>query len=563
MYLRTTRRRNQDGSVVEYLQLAVSVWDAAKKQATARIVHNFGRAEEVDREALRRLASSITRIGLGEEPPSGGAVESAVPLSSRPFGTVHVARSLWEEFGIGGILRGLERPKGRRAPHERALFAMVTHRLIDPGSKRSCRLRWLSEGVYFPEAAGLGLGHLYRAMDFLLDHQVEIERRVFERAAALLRADVDLVFYDTTSAYFEVDENDEGAETYKGRKLERLRKRGHNKEGRDGNPQVVVALAVTRDGVPIRSWVFAGNRVDATTVAQIKADLCSWNLSRILLVGDAGMDSEENRKELAAGLGRFVLAVPAGRLKEVRDDVLSRAGRFKKIAENLETKEVVVGEGERRRRYVVCRNQEEEARQKKRRERTLLELGEELASLGRATKGEPHAKRVCELLASKRYGRYLSQKTDGSIDIDPAKVRKACRLDGRWVVHTNDDTLTAADAACAYKAAMLIESCFRRLKTTGLRIRPVYHWTTHRIVAHVKLCVLALTIQRAAEIRANDTWRNISHVLGQIQAVEVELGQKTIVRTTKLTEEAERVLASLGVAIPNDVLAVRDRPASA
>jgi transposase len=557
MYLRTTRRRNQDGSTVSYLQLAVNVWDAAKKQSVAHVVHNFGRAEQVDRDDIRRLISSLSRIGLGEAPAG-----EVAPLSSRPLGGVHVARALWEELGIGGVIRSIKPPRGPRRPNESALFAMVAHRLLDPGSKRSCRLRWLQDGVYFPEAAGLKLEHLYRAMDFLLDHCEEIERRVFENAAALLHADVDLVFFDTTSAWFEVDDEDEGKDVYKGKLLPTLRKLGYSKEGRDGDPQVVIALAVTRDGVPVRSWVFPGNTVDATTVATIKKDLASWKLSRVLLVGDAGMDSEENRKELAAGLGRYVVAVPAGRLKEVREDVLKRPGRFKKLSENLEVKEVVVGDGERRRRYVVCRNQAEEQRQWKRRERVLLELGEELGSLGRAA-DETHSRRVCALLASRRYGRYLTQAGDGTIDMDPAKVKRAAQLDGRWVILTNDDTLSTADAAQAYKAAMLIESCFRRLKTTGLRIRPVYHWTTHRIIAHVKLCVLALTIQRAAEIRAKDTWRNLSHVLEQIHAVEVQVGSRAIVRTTKLTEEAAAVLARLGVARPNDVLAVRELPGTA
>ena len=561
MYMRTTRRKNQDGSVVTYLQLAVNVWDPVKKLATAKVVHSFGRAEDVDKDDIRRLISSLSRIGLGEEPAS--AAGEFVLLSSRALGGVHVARSLWEELGIGEILRGIERPRRRRHSHETALFAMMAHRLLDPGSKRSCRLRWLTDSVWLPEARGLKLEHLYRAMDFLLDHQDVIERQVFEKAAALLRADVDLVFFDTTSCYFEIDEEDEGAWPYKGKSLERQRKRGHNKEGRDGNPQVVIALAVTRDGVPVRSWVFTGNTVDVKTVETIKHDLAAWKLSRVLLVGDAGMDSEENRKTLAEGLGRFVLAVPAGRLKEVREDVLSRAGRFKKIAENLEAKEVVVGDGEARRRYIVCRNREEEERQRRHREKLLLALAEELGSLGRATKGEAHTKRVCELVASKRYGRYLTQKADGSIDMDAKKVRKAAQLDGRWVILTNDDTLSATDAACAYKAAMLIESCFRRLKTTGLRIRPVYHWTPHRIIAHVKLCVLALLIQRAAEIRAKDTWRNLAHVLEQIQAVEVQIGSKAIVRTTKLTEAAEKVLVSLGVAKPKDVLHVRDLPVKA
>ena len=556
MYMRTTRRRNRDGSVVTYLQLAVNVWDPVKKQATAQVLHNFGRAEDVDPEGIRRLISSLTRVGLGEEPPGAGG--EGTPLWSRAVGGVHVARALWAELGIGELLRSLERPRGRRAPHETALFAMVAHRLLAPGSKRSCHLEWLRARTYLPEARGLRLEQLYRAMDFLHDHAETVERKVFERAAELLRADAELIFFDTTSCYFEIDDDDEGSWLYKGRSLERPRKRGHNKEGRDGNPQVIVALAVTRDGVPVRSWVFDGNTVDVTKVAQIKEDLAAWKLTRAILVGDAGMDSAENHKALALGLGRYVLAVPAGRSKEVQQQVLSRAGRYRKVEENLEAKEVVVGDGERRRRYVLCRNQEEAARQRHRRERVLLELAQELASLGHAKKDGTHTKRVCELLASQRYGRYLTQAADGTIDIDPAKVAKAGRLDGRFVLTTNDDTLNASDAAAAYKAMMLIESCFRRLKTTGLRMRPVYHWTPHRIHAHVKLCVLALHLQRAAELRAKDTWRNLAHVLEQIQAVAEQRGPTAIVRTTKLTADAERVLASLGVARPKGVLAVGD-----
>jgi hypothetical protein len=169
MYLRTTRRKNQDGSTVSYLQLAVNVWDAAKKQSVAHVVHNFGRAEQVDKDDIRRLISSLSRIGLGEAPAG-----EATPLSSRPVGGVHVAGALWEELGIGEVLRSIQPQRGPRRPNERALFAMTAHRLLDPGSKRSCRLRWLTDGVYFPEAVGLKLEHLYRAMDFLLDHAEEI-----------------------------------------------------------------------------------------------------------------------------------------------------------------------------------------------------------------------------------------------------------------------------------------------------------------------------------------------------------------------------------------------------
>lgn len=555
MYLRVTKRRNRDGSVVEYYQLAETRWDPEKRRPTAHIIHNFGRADALDREALLRLARSISRVCQGglevpeEVAPPGEAIEIEW---ARPLGVVHVARALWEELGIGEVLRSVERR--RRAPHELALFTMVANRLAEPLSKLACHEHWVPKQVYFPEAEGLTLEQLYFALDFLDTHIEAVEREVFFRTADLFRADVDLIFWDTTSVYFEVDEEDEAPETRRGKPLPPLRQRGHSKEGRDGDPQVVVGLALTRDGLPVRSWVFPGNTVDATTVAQVKESLRGWKLGRAIFVGDAGMDSEENRRELARGLGYYILAMPMGKLTEVQEEVLSRAGRFHPVSDSLEVKEVVVGEGERRRRYIVCRNLQEAERQRRQREAVLATLKQELARLD--PQAPEHAKRACELVASKRYGRYLTRGPAGRLALDPEAVKRAERMDGKYVLLTNDDTLTPEDVGRGYKAMMILEACFRRMKTTGLRIRPVYHWTAHRIVSHVKLCVLALLLERAAEIRVGDTWRNIRLTLEEIKAVRYRVQGTTIVQSTRLTAQAAAVLKKLGISPPKRLLAV-------
>ena len=328
----------------------------------------------------------------------------------------------------------------------------------------------------------------------------------------------------------------------------------HNKEGHDGTPQVVVGLALTRDGLPVRSWVFPGNTLDVTTVAQVKADLRGWKLGRSLFVGDAGMDSEANRRELAKGLGHYILAMPVGKLTEVQEEVLARPGRFRRVTDTLEVKEVVVGTGERRRRYLVCRNQAEAARQRQHREALLATLREELARLN--PEAATHSKRACELVASHRYGRYLTRGPGGQLTLNPAAIRRAERMDGKYVLLTNDDTLTPTDAAQGYKAMMIIEACFRRMKTTGLRIRPVYHWTAHRIVSHVKLCVLALLIERATEIRAGDTWRNIRLVLDELKAVRYRVAGTAIVQSTHSSPAVTALLKTLAIPAPKRILAL-------
>jgi transposase len=319
---------------------------------------------------------------------------------------------------------------------------------------------------------------------------------------------------------------------------------------------VIIALAVTRDGVPVRSWILPGDIADVATVARIKDDLRAWQLGRCVFVGDAGMYSAENLAALSRGLGRYILAVPMRKIKEIEVEVLTRPGRYKPVADNLQVKEVVVGEGERRRRYVLCLNPGEAERQRLHREQVLTELAAELNLL--RERQDDHPKAACTLLTSRRYGRYLSTDYLGRPRLDAAKVKAAEKFDGKFVVITNDDTLSAEDVALGYKGGWIIESCFRRMKQTGLEVRPMFHWTPRRIEAHVRLCVLALQVQRAAEIRCSLPWSRIAHELAALKAVRYRTGERTIVQRTKIADSLGGILKKLGVSIPKQVLSISE-----
>jgi hypothetical protein len=314
---------------------------------------------------------------------------------------------------------------------------------------------------------------------------------------------------------------------------------------------VIIALAVTRDGMPVRSWVLSGDTADVTTVERIKEDLRQMRLGRALFVGDAGLYARANLAELSRGAGRYILATPIGRVKEIRDEVLSRPGRYAQITPNLRAKEVVIGAGERRRRYILCLNVEEAERERRHRDEILDLLRLELDRLG-----SDHPKAACRLLASKRFGPYLSQDEHGRPYIDRAKVRRAEQLDGKFVLTTNDDTLSAADIALGYKGMWIIEACFRKLKTTGLGIRPMFHRTPRRIVAHVKLCVFALMIQRAAEIAAGAPWSQLADVLERLKAIRYTAEGETIVQASRIGPELAAILKKLDVSKPKPILAV-------
>ena len=210
---------------------------------------------------------------------------------------------------------------------------------------------------------------------------------------------------------------------------------------------------------------------------------------------------------------------------------------------------LVVGDGERRRRYVVCHNPEEEARRRRHRQQVLQELEAELASLTDCAPGEQHNKRACALRASRRYGRYLRMLKNGRLTIDKGAVKRAARYDGKFVVHSNDDTLSAEDMALGYKQLIRVERAWRDMKSI-LRMRPVYHWAPHRIRAHVALTFLSLLLQRVAENACGDSWRNIRDDLGQVKLVQLSGPNGQIWQVTEPREGARNRLKSLKIDNP-------------
>lgn len=566
MYLRTTKRRNKDGSIAVYHQLAENTWDPNLGCAVAKVVYNFGRSDAAQADNLRRLAHSILRVVDGKVCADTGDTSAVPPdidvLWTRSFGPVWVLEQLYKQVGIDGILREQRTSTGAIPKRfERALFAMIANRACAPASKLACWEHWLREEVYLPSAAGLELHHMYLAMDFLERHKPQVEKGIYFAMADLMNADVDLIFYDTTSLHFEVDLEDETTQWGCGGAYPPRRKRGYSKNGRGDAPQIVIGLAVTRDGLPVRSWVFTGNTADVTTVKKVKEDLRGWKLGRCLFVGDAGMNSADNRQTLGLGNGKYILAAKTRAGDEVTKLVMTRPGRYREVADNLRVKQVIVGEGERRRRYVLCHNPAEERRQRIHRAKLVAQLEAELMTLAQES-GKPHSKRVQELLTSRRFGPYLRKTATGLLRINRTAVSEAKRYDGKWVVTSNDDTLSAQDMALGYKQLMRVEECWRQLKS-GLRLRPVYHWRPWRIESHVSISVLGLLLERIAEIRAGDTWRNIRRELEKITVVEYEHGGARVQQTTELSNDLRSLLRKLEVELPPRLLSVVQSPATA
>ena len=560
MYLRTTKRKNKDGSEIQYFQLSHNFRDPSTGTVKARIIHNFGRVDQLDHADLERLCKSIARICNLEvrDPTEGekGAITDGgddiflpgVTMGeTKALGAVWVISALWEQLGIGPVLRKAAKEACLGPDYEKALLAMTANRLCTPESKLGVWERWLKT-VHLPSCDHVKLSRMYEAMDFLHERIEMVEREIFFHTANILNLEVDIIFYDATNVSFSIDYEDDEDE-------DNLRFRGHAKDG-SNSPLVSVALAVTPEGLPVRSWVFPGNTTDVQTVEKVKEDLRGWKLGRAMFVGDSGMNSEKNREELARGCGTYLLASRVGSVAEIQDNVLSQKGRFRKISENLRAKEVIVGDGVRRRRYILCFNPEEARRQTHHRQQVLAEIKEKLSN---HQEKKATSKWAIQLMASGRHGKYLKVGTGDKVVIDQEKIRKAKRMDGKWVLITNDDSISVEDAAKGYKGLLVIEQCFRSLKTTRIKMQPVYHWLPNRIAAHIKICVMALLIQRVAELAVGRSWLRIREDLNHVQTTCFTNKSRHFFRRNNIPEEAASIMKKLEISIPSEILDIHNK----
>jgi hypothetical protein len=564
MYLRETRRTNRDGSVVAYLQLAHNERHPQTGSPVAKVVHSFGRAELVDRDALARLVSSISRFLTPEQAMSAAAGADVEVLDSRHLGGAWTLDRIWERLGIGAAIRRVA--AGRRLDGEaveRVVFSLVAQRALEPGSKLAAT-KWVAERVAIEGCTGFSEDAAYAAMDFLLEALPEIASEIFGSVAHLLNLDLDIIFVDTTSTYWEVDGADELADLQDkvdddgvSRPVENAaRAFGHSKDHRTDLPQVVIAMAVTRDGVPVRCWTFPGNTNDTSIIRTVKDDLAGWNLHRMVWVADRGFASAANRAYLTRGGGHYIHAEKLRNTNSEAAAALARPGRYRIVAGNLRVKEVAVApggngdgdEGARAQRFVVCHNPEQADRDEAVRGRLVAHLVQLMAG----SDGWTDRRRdefVGSLKTKPGLRRYLRRTNTGLLRVDAAAIKREQHLDGKWLLRTSDSTLTPDDLAAAYKTLLQVERGWRDMKG-ALGLRPVFHYREDRIRAHVQLCWLALLLMRVIENATDHTWRNVRHELDRMHLVTLATADGHVAQRTATTAGQKTILAALLLAEP-------------
>lgn len=523
------KRSVQNGKLYEYLQVVESRRVGGKVRQ--RVLATLGRrqalvaAGKVD-GLLWSLAKFSERVGVVEAVRRQGLRAH----SSRSWGPVLVFERLWERQGFEEIVNGLAVGRRFRFDVERAVFALVLQRLLEPGSDLQGS-HWLQtvEGRGF---GGIGLYELYQACGFLAAVKEALEMDLFWRDRDLFNQELDLVFLDSTSTY--VYRQEETA----------LRKRGYSRDNRSQCPQVVLAVAVDRAGWPIAWEVLPGNTADVRAFAHVIGVLRRrFKIGRVVVVADGGMISQRNLELLSSDQEapyQFIVGCRLRRNTELNEAVLARGGRFQKVAENLQVKEVRLG----CRRYVVCLNEEERRRDAAARATIVAELQKKLTRQGAKA-----------LVRNRAYARFL--KADrGALRVDAEAVERDERYDGKFVLQTNTE-LPASEVATSYKNLWRVERTFRQQKST-LEVRPIYHHRDDRCLGHIVASFLALRLEVDLQRRLDDrgvsvSWPNLMRDLSQIHAVHVELdGQHWRLRTD-LAGAAHAAFAAAGVRPPSPV----------
>lgn len=536
MYLREVNVKRKDGRVVTYLRLVESYRDQVKGYPVQKVIYSFGKVTELNRKQLMSVATSI--LNYLSRFDQGVMDTSSEVVFSKSYGMVYLVRQLADKLDITAVIKSLLKRRNfatgsdGEGPITLAILAMIINRLMAPSSKHAMVVNdWLNEDIYLPGSNGVALHHLYRGLDFLEECKERLEEELFWQGRDLFKRKLDMVFYDTTSTYVEGEGEDD------------LLQYGYSRDHRSDRKQIVIGLATDKDGLPITSVVFPGNTMDMMTVEAMVERLDKFDIDTCLFVCDRGMVSEENLGKLVrAGYG-YIVGVKLRQLLEVRDQVLSKPGRYQKVDETLKVKEACV-DGKR---YVVCLNDQEAKRDERTRKAILATLPQELEEINSGKKSS------CSLLNNATKRRLVRQLKTGKFVLDKGAIRKEAIYDGKYVLRTSDRRLSTAEVVIQYKNLYRVERAFRTLKT-GLDLRPLYHRVEHRIKAHVFLCVLAYYISRYAETKTGISWDKIRRVSQRLYAIKILLKNGEIIRTTRVSEDFQFIVNKLDMKIPPQIL---------
>jgi hypothetical protein len=533
-------KRNGTGAdSAEYLQIVESLRENGRVRQ--RVVASLGRRDElVANGILDGLVTSLAKFSEKLRVVEKVRTAGVVAHETRAWGPSLVFERLWTQQGLPKVISSLARERKFSFDVERVCFALALQRLCAPGSDLFGS-RWLPT----VEAQGFNniqLRHMYRTVGgFLAPHKEELERHLFFQDRDLFGQTLDVLFVDTTSTYVYAEEDSE------------LRKHGYSRDHRGDLRQVMLCVAVDKNGWPVAWDILPGNTADPTSMRKMLGKLRKrFSIGRAVIVGDRGMASHDALVDmLSTRDGERMDYVVGCRMRQdhLVDEALSHPGRFRVVKGNLEVKEVKVG-GQR---FIVCRNPEAQARDAADREEMLERLRAQLDGGGAKA-----------LLANRGYKRFLKVKKE-SVVIDETAIEEDARFDGKFVLRTSTD-LPADEVALTYRSLWRVERTFRETKST-LDVRPLFHRRDDACIGHIVACFLALRLEvdlqrKLDEAGVDASWSEVMLALDGVRAIDITVDEQPFLARTEIRGLAQKVFKAVGVG-PPPLLTRRSAPAAA
>jgi hypothetical protein len=543
-----------------YLQIVENRWEDGRTRQ--RVIATLGRLDLLQQSGqLDALLVSGARLAQSVLLLSAHAQGQLPTVTTRRIGPALIFQRLWQQTGCQHVIEQLLDGRRFEFAVERAVFLTVLHRLFTSGSDRAAD-KWRTD-YQIDGCDSLQLHHLYRAMAWLGEELPEdqqqdrtpfaprcvkdrIEEELFAQRRDLFSG-LQLVVFDTTSISFE----GEGGQD--------IGQRGYSKDHRPDLYQMIVGAVLDAQGRPICCELWPGNTADVTTLIPVVDRLRRrFEIRRVCIVADRGLISQETIQALESDERgwQYILGARMRSQNEVKDEVLSRAGRYRVVHPQrvngddpspLKVKEVWVED----RRYVVCLNEDEARKDAADREATVAALREQLRSGDKS------------LVGNKGYRRYLSGSDSPHFRIDEAKIAAEARYDGKWVLRTNTD-LDSSEVALQYKQLWMVEHWFRSCKSL-LQTRPIYHRCDETIRGHVFCSFLALVLRQELQARLKERgheleWADVIRDLDRLQRIEVEQDGKRFLLRSEVQGACGKVFQAVGVAVPPTVQQVPPVP---
>lgn len=568
-FVRTVKTKSSTGQIQEYLRIVENY--RKKGKVKQRVIATLGNVA-VLRKDIKKIINGLLQK-TGEKP-----LIFADDLRNdqvKEYGVGYLTSFMWQKLGLEDLVERILRKKKVGLNYGNWIKMMVVNKLSDPKSKLGI-FEWLSR-IWWPShgfdervletkeeveeeekdrIAKKEVVKFYRAMDHLLGMKEEIETHLYYQFRDLFNMEVDLVFYDLTSSYFE------------GKGPKELACLGYSRDHEPGNSQIVIGLLMC-NGLPIGHEVFEGSRVDKKTVKEILAKLKNqFRIARCIFVGDRGLVTKENLKILDEYEGfESILALRRRRNKEVKEIMLGKGHlSYCRIKDDLEYKEVLDGNGLR---YIVCRNPKIAKEQREQRQEDMAEIEKELEALKTKVDSQkkPSLKRIVkriEEILSHHHGHRLykyqldeKNRSFGYFKNDEG-IRLEDELDGVYILRTYEKDLTPEEIIESYKDLQDVERAFRSLKSP-LELRPFYHHKEERVRGHVLICFLAYTIQKVVEktLRERDiklTGEKVFSLFKQMGVAVMKAGRESYAYTSEPTYMQRRILKTLKVQSPPRII---------